>query len=168
MAFAMIYPKSPDKERTYKRDDDDLEDNESDATKFSLSAEVFDKTYLLPTRQNLDLSESGLAQRRAAKRAKELGNFWIWLRWGVIIGLQTVLILLLSVSHEEERGNCDKLPDLTGGDQTVETGGDINGLYKTRKSIRSFCFAKYSSIDGRQSLMSIHSSNPKKINISRT
>lgn len=55
---------------------EDPEDNDSDTTRFSLTAEVFDKTHLLPTRETLDLSGSSLAQRRAAKRAEEFSSFF--------------------------------------------------------------------------------------------
>ena len=133
MAFTERYNRLQEQDRSCRGEEDDLEDNESDTTKFSSTVEIFDKTHLLPVRENLDTSISALAQRKAAKRTKELGHFWTWLRWGVIVGLQTVLILLLSVNNNEKKDSVNSLPDLSAGDRTVETGGDINGLYKTCK-----------------------------------
>lgn len=130
MAFSAIYPGFQHNEQPCK-EGDDLEDNESDTTKFSSTIEVFDKTHLLSTRENLNPSTSAFVQRRAAKRAKELNNFWTWLRWGVTIGLQTIIILLLSVPKDKNTTTGDNILDLTVGDKRVETGGDINGLYKT-------------------------------------
>lgn len=135
----MTHPIYSSREHTYKREDDDLNDYESDTTKFSLTAETLDKTHLLPKQEGLDLSASALAQRRAAKRAQELSSFWTLLRWGFLVGLQTIIILLLSVSHNDGRLNEKNPPDFTAGDPTVETGGDINGLYKTCEST-FFCF----------------------------
>jgi hypothetical protein len=38
-----------------KHDDDDLEDNVSDKTKFSSTVEIYDKTHFLPLRKNLNI-----------------------------------------------------------------------------------------------------------------
>lgn len=133
MAFAGTYAKFKDGVFAHRGEEEDIEDNESDTTKVSLTAESFDKAHLLPFRGNLNPSDSSLAQTRAAKRAKERDNFWTWLRWGVIIGLQTILILLLSVNHGQNKNTWDTEEDSTASDTTVETGSDINGLYKTCK-----------------------------------
>ena len=55
------------------------------------------------------------------------------MRFVVIVGLQTVLILLLSVKQSVNR-NWDATPeDAPTAAKSIETGGDINGLYKTSK-----------------------------------
>jgi hypothetical protein len=54
--------------------------------------------------------------------------FWMWLRWGVVVGLQTIIVLLLwlrpKVVHDRETQAVLK-------GKSVETGDDINGLYRT-------------------------------------
>lgn len=54
----------------------------------------------------------------------------MWLRWGVVVGLQSLIIFLLCRRHEVG-GEMD---DVLKG-KVVETGDDINGLYRTCKSI---------------------------------
>lgn len=133
MPFAALNPNRQQNELLYGHRDDDVEDNQSDSTKSSLTAEIFDMTQLLPPREKLDLSASALARRRSAKKKRDIRNFWVWLRWGVVIGLQAIIILLLSARYGETKEAEVSLPDLAAGDRSVETGGDINGLYKTRK-----------------------------------
>ena len=133
MAFARTYSKLQENAASHKGDDEDLEGNESDTTKFSSTVEIYDKMHFLPLRENLSPSTSPLAQRRAAKRSNKLNNFWTWLRFSVIVGLQIILILLLSVNQKENKNWDGTLEETAKAAQTVETGGDINGLYKTCK-----------------------------------
>ena len=132
MVFAGKYSQLQEN-ASHRVDDDDLEGNESDTTKFFSTIEIYDKMRFLPFRENLDPSMSPLAQRRATKRASGLNNFWTWLRFVIIVGLQTVLILLLLVKQSVNR-NWDATPeDAPTAAKWIETGGDINGLYKTSK-----------------------------------
>ncbi|UKZ49096.1 hypothetical protein TrVGV298_003335 [Trichoderma virens] len=125
MAFTGRYIKLEGNGHFHDGEDVDLEDNASDTTKTSSTAEIFDKAEFLPLRGDANVSASSLTQR-LKKRVKASSNFWTWLRWGVIVGLQTILILLLSL---KQNGNTEPSNDLGG--QFVETGSDINGLYKT-------------------------------------
>lgn len=132
MPFAGKYFKLKRNDHFQEGDDVDLEDNASDTTKASLTAEIFDKTELLSLRDDADASASSFIYR-LLERAKMSSNFWIWLRWGVVVGLQTILILLLCLKQSGNAGSRNNLQGLAAGGQFVETGGDINGLYKTRE-----------------------------------
>jgi hypothetical protein len=57
----------------------------------------------------------------------------MWIRWGIVVALQAVIIVLLSWPHITGRGETDAV--LKG--KFVETGGDINGLYKTSEQRRA-------------------------------
>lgn len=59
-----------------------------------------------------------------------------WLRWAVVVGLQTILIFLLcrSPSHGGRGGGVGgEMDAVLIGKTPIETGDDINGLYKTCK-----------------------------------
>ncbi|KAL7807198.1 hypothetical protein V8C44DRAFT_337943 [Trichoderma aethiopicum] len=130
MAFAGKYFKLKRNDHFQESEDVDLEDNASDTTKASLTAEYFDKTELLSIRDDADASASSFINR-LRERAKTSSNFWTWLRWGVIVCLQTILIVLLCLKQGGNTGSRNDLQGLAAGGQFVETGGDINGLYKT-------------------------------------
>jgi hypothetical protein len=121
MAFAGTYSKLRENVVSCKVDEDDLEGNESDTTKFSSTVEIYDKMRSLPLRKNLDPSMSPLAQRRAAKRASEMNNFWAWLRFGVIVGMQTILVLLLSVKQSENKHWDGTLEETPAAAKTVDS-----------------------------------------------
>jgi len=55
---------------------------------------------------------------------------WIWLRWSVVVFLQAIIIAVLLLPRLVNKGEID--PVLKG--KVVETGDDINGLYKTGKT----------------------------------
>jgi hypothetical protein len=144
MAFAGTYSKLQGNVTSHNSDEEDLEGDESDTTKFSSTVEIYDKMHFLPLGGNLNTSTSPLTtQRRTAKRENRLNNFWAWLRFGVIVGLQTILILLLSVNQSENKDWGGTPDQATTAAKTVETGGDINGLYKTCK-YHSFSRLDYS------------------------
>ncbi|TAQ91305.1 hypothetical protein B7494_g276 [Chlorociboria aeruginascens] len=87
---------------TIEREDHDLE-NDSDTT---LASEGFLKT-------------SSKRQSRHSRTSK-VQNYLTWLRWGFVVGMQTVIILILSIRKPtSDEWNPSK----------TETGGDINGLY---------------------------------------
>lgn len=138
MAFAGKYFKLKRNDHFQESEDVDLEDNASDTTKASLTAEYFDKTELLSIRNDSDISASSFIIR-LRERAKMSSDFWTWLRWGVIVGLQTIMIVLICLKQSGNTGSRNDLQGLAAGGQFVETGGDINGLYKTREylSIRN-------------------------------
>ncbi|PTB62040.1 hypothetical protein BBK36DRAFT_1163373 [Trichoderma citrinoviride] len=130
MAFAGKYFKLKRNDEPQEGQDVDLEDNASDTTKISSNADVFDKTAFLSLRDDADESASSFAHR-LIERAKMSSNFWTWLRWGVVVGLQTIIILLLCLKQGGSTNLGNDLQGIGPGGQFVETGGDINGLYKT-------------------------------------
>lgn len=59
-----------------------------------------------------------------------------WLRWGVVVGLQSILIFLLCrrTGHDTGgRGGGGEMDVVLKDRAAVETGDDINGLYRTCK-----------------------------------
>lgn len=58
----------------------------------------------------------------------DAGTLSSWLRWGTVVGLQTLLVALLLL-----RTGNEGLKD----SRVVETGSDINGLYQTCDLIKS-------------------------------
>lgn len=48
----------------------------------------------------------------------------VWLRWGTVVGLQIIIVVLLLRPSNKT---------LTQEPRVVETGSDINGIYKTCK-----------------------------------
>lgn len=108
---------------------EDLEDNGSDTTR--VSGEAFHKPYFLPSERVSDQSALSIAQRRAIRRVERSGRIWIWLRWGVVVVLQVIIVILLSVTRGGNTISNDSPVMLRAGNKAVETGGDINGLYMT-------------------------------------
>jgi len=102
-----------------KYDDDTNEDTLSNIT---LSGETpytadkleHDRTYVIRS------SKSGSEAR------------WTWLRWSIVVFLQAIIIAVLLLPKLVSKGEID--PVLKG--KVIETGDDINGLYKTCKIIR--------------------------------
>ncbi|KAL6874777.1 hypothetical protein J3F83DRAFT_728656 [Trichoderma novae-zelandiae] len=137
MAFAGKYFKLDRNDQPRGGQDVDLEDNASDTTKTSSTAHLFDKTEFLSLRDDADVSASSFAHR-LVERAKMSSNFWTWLRWGMVVGLQTIIILLLCLKQSGSTNSSNDLPGLAAGGQFVETGGDINGLYKTLSHTYTF------------------------------
>ncbi|UKZ61414.1 uncharacterized protein TrAtP1_002679 [Trichoderma atroviride] len=122
-------------------EDVDLEDNASDSTKYSSTIEDMDKTKLLPYRDETDQSTpSSLAQQLRASRFRISSDLWTWLRWAAIVLLQTTLILLVVLKQDNNTQPKGDLQEISGSDRYVETGSDINGLYKTLS--HSYTFLK--------------------------
>ncbi|KAL7815172.1 hypothetical protein V8C26DRAFT_131422 [Trichoderma gracile] len=130
MALAGKYFRLQRNDQSQESHDVDLEDNASDTTKTSSTADIFDKTAFLSLRDDTDASTPSFAHR-FLERAKMTSNVWTWLRWGTVVGLQTIMILLLCLKQGGSRDPTKDLNGLAAGGQFVETGGDINGLYKT-------------------------------------
>lgn len=131
MAFSKNYSKLRESHDFQGGEDVDLEDNASDSTKYSSTIENMDKAELLPYRDDADESTpSSLARQLRSSRFGMSSNFWTWLRWAVIVLLQTTLILLIVLKQDNTRPKGD-LGHISGSDRYVETGSDINGLYKT-------------------------------------
>ncbi|UKZ91491.1 uncharacterized protein TrAFT101_006468 [Trichoderma asperellum] len=131
MAFSQKYSKLKGGHGFQEGEDVDLEDNASDLTKFSSTVETLDKAELLPYRD--DTSESAScspAQQLRGNRFNMPSIFWTWLRWAVIVILQTTLIIMIFLKHDNNRQPTNDLQQISGSDQFIETGGDINGLYK--------------------------------------
>lgn len=138
MALAGKYFRLQRNDQSQEGQDVDLEDNASDTTKTSSTGELFDKTAFLSLRDDADVSAPSFAHRWP-KRAKMSSNFWTWLRWGTVVGLQTIMILLLCLKQSGSTNPTNNLIGVAAGGQFVETGGDINGLYKTRE----FCLSRF-------------------------
>ncbi|KAL6889188.1 hypothetical protein GGI43DRAFT_387995 [Trichoderma evansii] len=139
MAFSKKYSKLRASRDFQESEDVDLEDNASDVTKYSSTIETLDKAELLPYRDDTSESaSSSLSHQRRSSRFKMSSNFWTWLRWAVIVVLQTTLILLVFLKQDNKRWPKNDLQQISGSDQYVETGGDINGLYKTLSHTYTF------------------------------
>jgi hypothetical protein len=63
----------------------------------------------------------GIARHRDRKRKLRFAKLLEWMRWGVVIMLQGVIVVLL-VWHRGDGWSPE----------TTETGGDINGIYVPR------------------------------------
>jgi hypothetical protein len=62
----------------------------------------------------------GKLSKGPRRKSRKSRTILTWARWGVVVGLQTVILLVLLLKGQD--------PD------EVETGGDINGLFKTSMS----------------------------------
>lgn len=131
MAFAGKYCKIEGDDH-FHESGDDLEENKSGSSRSSSITNFFNKRNSLPFRDNADLSTPYLTQHTTTK-AGASSNFWTWLRWGVVVGLQTTLIILISIKSNNDTRTRNDLQGLAAGGEFVETGGDINGIYKTRE-----------------------------------
>jgi hypothetical protein len=132
MAFSKNYSKLRESHDFQEGEDVDLEDNASDATKYSSTIENMDKAELLPYRDDTDEPTSlSLAQQLRVNRFKISSDLWTWLRWAVIVLLQSILILLVFLKQDNNTQPKGDLQEISGSDRYVETGSDINGLYKT-------------------------------------
>lgn len=113
----------------------DLPDHDSDATEVdsihSLQRPEYPFEQCLPEKA-YDTYSSTTSLSSSRKRHHYMKGqgwvFWMWLRWGVVVGLQTIIVLLLwlrpEVVHDRETQAVLK-------GKSVETGDDINGLYRT-------------------------------------
>ena len=66
--------------------------------------------------------EPRISKKLRTSRAKNIQHALTWLRWGFVVILQCIIILVIifkSDHHDDERWDQSK----------TETGGDINGLY---------------------------------------
>ncbi|KAF3055335.1 hypothetical protein CFAM422_013198 [Trichoderma lentiforme] len=129
MAFAGKYCKIEGEDH-FHESGDDLEENKPGSSRSSSITNFFNKKNSLPFRDNADLSTPYLTQHTTTK-AGASPNFWTWLRWGVVVGLQTTLIILISIKSNNDTRTRDDLQNLAAGGEFVETGSDINGIYKT-------------------------------------
>lgn len=59
-------------------------------------------------------------------KSRPLLHFLTWLRWGVLVGLQIIIIFLLW-----QRKGTEGETDIPLRGKVVETGGDINNIFKT-------------------------------------
>lgn len=71
------------------------------------------------------LPKGGFGQSSRPSRSSRLQTTLTWLRWGTVVALQAVIIVLLVWKPEGENAGWAK--------DDTETGGDINGLYVPRK-----------------------------------
>lgn len=97
-----------------------VDGNESDAT-ITESVDSLEKPLRL-SRHSDPWPTAASAREERELRSVRL----VWLRWGAIVILQTMIIVLLTLQSRAQKPGLDASSD-------VETGGDINGLYPTRK-----------------------------------
>ena len=111
-------------------DEFDLEDNDSCSTKVSSTAS-FDKAanepYGLPWPNAT--TKSSRKSKAQARRGEDL---WTWIRWATIVSLQCIIIITILLRRREGKEGGEESESILKG-KVVETGGDINGLYKTRE-----------------------------------
>lgn len=100
---------------------DDGEDANSDTTRISA----------ISSSETMRLLEQHSTYDSPRWKLLSLESWWMWIRWGIIIVLQAVIIVLLSWPHTV--GQREKDVVLKG--KFIETGSDINGLYKTSEYI---------------------------------
>lgn len=62
-------------------------------------------------------------------KPQSLVHLLTWLRWGVLVGLQSIIIFLLW-----QRQVIEGETDMSLRGKVVEAGGDINNLFKTSES----------------------------------
>jgi hypothetical protein len=109
-----------------------FEDDQSDVTTVSLTAEARGKPAETRKRSPSDSSWWSAHDITSSKKrqARRLVVILTWTRWGVVVVLQSIIIMIMLWRNIRGGGETDSA--LKG--KTVETGGDINGLYKTRKN----------------------------------
>jgi hypothetical protein len=113
-------------------DEEDIEENASDTSKHSTSSTLYDHSI----RRKHSYNSSWSSSPSPCDKSGFSSRFLTWLRWGIIVILQsTILGLLLCQSL---RRNIDETESVLKG-KVVETGGDINGLFKTRKNMMQAC-----------------------------
>jgi hypothetical protein len=106
-------------------DEEDVEENASDISKHSSSSTLLGQP--ISRKHSYGPSWSSLSSSSNTSSLSTL--LMTWLRWAVVVVLQSVIIALLV---------CQTILHRTGETETVlkgksvETGEDINGLYKTR------------------------------------
>ena len=96
-----------------------VRDDESETTAIG-SVDSFEKTRLQSRPSDLADQPSWSA---AARRSERL----VWLRWAVVVLLQTAIVALLALRPAGQQPATEVEQPAT----EVETGGDINGLYPT-------------------------------------
>lgn len=114
-------------------DDVDIEEHASDLLSNKTSITTFyEKSAPLSSRNRQDSYSSSWSADTftpSSRKARSFAPFLAWLRWGVVVGLQSIIVVLLLCQRKLVQGDRDT--DAVFEDKVVETGGDINGLYKT-------------------------------------
>ncbi|EED15884.1 conserved hypothetical protein [Talaromyces stipitatus ATCC 10500] len=108
-----------------EHEEHDIESTTSPATRVG-SIESFGKTFhISPQSDALPYIET--------RRSKTEGLL-TWIRWSLIVILQIFILVFLARPSPEKGDNCI----LSGREGSVETGDDINGLYKTLSHTYTF------------------------------
>lgn len=102
----------------HEHEEDDIEGTASPATRVG-SIESFGKSFHIPQQPHM------LPYIEARRSSTE--NLLTWIRWLLILSLQLLIMVFLIRPVTEKSDNCV----LSGKEGFVETGDDINGLYKT-------------------------------------
>ncbi|KAJ9495636.1 hypothetical protein H2202_008924 [Exophiala xenobiotica] len=117
-------------------DDVDIEEQHASdllSSKPSSTPGLYEKSALALASRNRDRQDSyssswsadTITTPSSRKSRRSFAPFLTWIRWGVAVGLQSIIIFLLLC----QRKDTDAVLGVKG--EVVETGGDINGLYKT-------------------------------------
>lgn len=102
----------------HEHEEDDIEGTASPATRVG-SIESFGKSFHIPQQPHMS---PYIETRRSST-----DNLLTWIRWLLILSLQLLIMVFLIRPVPEKSDNCV----LSGKEGFVETGDDINGLYKT-------------------------------------
>lgn len=101
-----------------EQEGEDIEGTASPATRVG-SIESFGKSFHIHQQHH---TPSYIEIRRSSTE-----NLLTWIRWLLILSLQLLIMVFLIRPVPEKSDNCI----LSGKEEFVETGDDINGLYKT-------------------------------------
>jgi hypothetical protein len=108
-------------------DDVPLDDNESDITKIGTS-HPYTKTGRIRERSPSDMSSWSFTSPRQRSPRKRWGESYVtWFRWSITVLLQSAILFFLW----RQNSTSDPEHDAVLRGKTIETGDDINGLYKT-------------------------------------
>lgn len=100
------------------QEEEDIEGTASPATRVG-SIESFGKSFHIHQQQH---TPPYIETRRSGTE-----NLLTWIRWLLILSLQLLIMIFLIRPVPEKSDNCV----LSGKEGFIETGDDINGLYKT-------------------------------------
>ncbi|EXJ76932.1 hypothetical protein A1O3_10089 [Capronia epimyces CBS 606.96] len=118
--YPMLSNRRSEDEEEDEFEDQDIEDHRSDVSKGS-STTLYEITGLKQKQKPSSISSRASQKDRLT-----------WIRWAAMVVLQSLIILLLlGRDMWPSRGERDRETDPVLKGKVVETGGDINGLYKT-------------------------------------
>lgn len=96
--------------------DEDYEDDNSDTTKASL----------------IEYQNRPNSPQMWRRRSNDFDNS-TWIRWGIVVTIQLIILLGIALLWSDPSASRILKGDGRLRGKTVETGDDINGLYRTSK-----------------------------------